>query len=179
MKKCILAAILAISFAGTAFSQVSVRTNLVYWAGGLVNAGVEYNPTQKIGVLLNAGYGPFTSKNWEHNWGGWFAEPEMRYYIDGDGHWFAGIAAIAGHYDLKSSGTGRTGSVYAGGLTGGFRTMVSKRLGVDFSLGLGYGQLKYDTYSFANGARNVDSRDVTKTGLMPIQADIVFTWKLK
>jgi hypothetical protein len=153
MKKIFGLIALIIIGANTAHAQFSARTNLFYWAGGLINAGVEYNPTPKIGLLINAGYGPLTSKSWEHNWGGWFAEPEVRYYLDEQGHWFTGVAAIAGHYDLKITDTGRTGSVYAGGVTGGYRAKLTDKLGVDFSLGLGYGQLKYDTYTFSNDTR--------------------------
>lgn len=161
------------------WGDFSIRTNLLYLVATSFNLGFEYIPrNSNIGLLLNAGYAPFGADAKEHNLGAAFISPEVRYYIDEDRKWFAGVEFLGGLYNYKLRNTGYQGSVYAGGFTGGYRITLGKAFDMDFSLGLGFGQLKYCSY-YHNGVGNVLlKKDVIKNTVMPIQAGVSLIWKI-
>lgn len=180
----------------------SLRTNLLYWAVGMLNIGVEYNPYPEVGILVNGGYAPWASDNWQHNWGGWFVAPELRVYIGKSLRWFAGAQFLAAGYNVKPAQKGYQGTLIAGGITGGYKLSLNKYLDMDFSIGVGYGQLKYDTYQHINTVNSSDAlppntsstilpnatttnqknfyinKGIVKNSFMPIQAGINLIWKI-
>ncbi len=161
-------------------TKFSLRTNLLYWLGGTPNLGVEWQPSRGVGILVNGGYAPWASNSWEHNWGGWFVAPEVRLYLGEQKRWFVGGQFLAGGFNLKPKDTGYQGTMLAGGVTGGYKMRLSKCFDMDFSLGLGYGHLEYDTYRHADNGYNVyKEKNVTKNTFMPIQAGISLIWKIK
>lgn len=157
----------------------SLRTNLLYLAATSFNLGAEWNPCNtQIGIILNGGYAPFGGDGQNRNLGAAFISPEIRYYFGEDKHWFAGVEFLAGAYNYKLRYTGYQGLVYAGGFTGGYRIELSNTFDMDFSLGLGYGKLEYDTY-YNNGEGNVlIESDIKKNTVMPIQAGVSLIWKI-
>ncbi len=166
-------------------SSFSLRTNLVYWFGGLANVGAEWNPGgTNWGVLLNAGYSPFSSENWDQNLGGWFVSPEVHYYLGESKQWFIGAQYLTGGYDVKFwdfiSETGYDGKVNAVGLLGGYRMTLSETFDMDFTLGVGYSTLKYDMYQYteADGRTYISNGSVLKSAT-PIQMGVNLIWKIK
>ncbi len=123
----------------------SLRTNLLYWLSGNINIGAEYKKNS-FGYLVNGGYSPFAKTEWNTNLGSWFIAPELRYYLGEKEAWFVGAQFLAGGYNYKLSETGYKGTMIGGGVTGGYKLTLSDRLDMDFSLGLGYGTLGYDSY---------------------------------
>ena len=161
-------------------TKFSLRTNLLYWFGGTPNLGVEWQPSRSVGILVNGGYAPFASNSWKHNLGGWFISPEVRWYVGDAKRWFVGAQFLAGGYNVKLSETGYQGTMMAGGITGGYKMRLSKCLDMDFSLGLGYGQLKYDTYRRTDSGYNVfTGKGITKNTFMPTQLGVSLIWKIK
>ncbi|MFI3261535.1 MAG: DUF3575 domain-containing protein [Rikenellaceae bacterium] len=156
----------------------SLRTNLLYWCVGNINLGVEYTKNS-FGYLINGGYSPFAKTEWNYNLGSWFVAPEIRYYLGVKEAWFVGAQFIAGGYNYKLSDTGYKGSTIGGGVTGGYKLNISEKLDMDFSLGLGYGTRKYDTYyKHENGTNVYVDKDVTKNTFMPIQLGVSLIFKL-
>lgn len=48
--------------------ELSLRTNLAYWLGSLINVGAEWNMGETpIGIVLNGGYAPFGSDSWKYS----------------------------------------------------------------------------------------------------------------
>lgn len=159
-----------------------VRTNLLYFMGGLFNVGVEYKrPESDFGFLLNGGYSPFSNDSWDKNLGGWFVSPEVRYYIPKNDSWFVGAQLLYGGYNIKlaEGKPGRQGNVLCLGAMGGYKLAISQRLAMDFTLGLGYAKLDYDSYNVVQG-RNISlDKNITKNSFLPIQGGINLIYKIK
>ncbi len=116
------------------------RTNLLYWAAGMMNLGVEYRqPESSFGFLLNLGYSFFGDTNWNHNFGGCFVAPEVRYYLPCNEQWFVGAQFLAAGFNYKLSETGKQGVAIGGGGMGGYKLTLPERFDLDFTLGIGYG----------------------------------------
>ncbi len=163
-----------------ATGNISMRANLLYWAGGLMNLGFEFkNPESRFGLLINGGYSFMGNTEWKNNMGGWFVAPEVRYYLGTEHRLFLGVQFLASGYNYKMSETGYQGDFIGGGLTGGYKLTLSKTFDLDFSLGLGYGTAKYDSYRQTDDKVNVYiDRAVKKSLFVPIQAGISLIWKL-
>jgi hypothetical protein len=116
--------------------------------------------------------------------------PEVRYYIGENKNWFIGAEGHIGEFNYKLSPTGYQGDAVGAGLTGGYKLRLNKTFDLDFSLGLGYTHLKYETYyrahyrSNGNGYTVNDSYMVRKeAGLKknlfgPTQAGVSLIWKI-
>ncbi len=163
-------------------SKINIRANLLYWTGGMMNIGVEYKQHESnFGFVLNGGYSPFGNTDWNHNLGGWFVAPEVRYYIPTNEQWFVGVELLASGYNYKLSDTGYQGSVIGGGVIGGYKLTLSDTFDMDFTLGLGYGHFEYDTYYHdeSTDTNPYIEKGITKNSLMPIQAGVNLIWKIK
>ncbi len=163
-------------------NNFTLRTNLLYWAGGMMNIGVEYKKAESnFGFLVNGGYSPFGNTNWNHSLGGWFVAPEVRYHLPRNKQWFVGAQFLAGGYNIKLSDTGRQGSVISGGVMGGYRLTLSDTFDMDFTLGLGYGHFEYDTYDHddATSTNPYIAKRVSKSSIIPIQTGVNLIWKIK
>lgn len=159
----------------------AVRTNLLYWVGASINAGAEWNPAgTSLGVVLNGGYGPVGGDHKEYSHGGWFVSPEIRYYLGESKQWFVGAEFLAGGYNFKMSDTGYQGDVISGGILGGYKIELNDTFDMDFTLGVGYGTLEYDTYYHHESGINVRTAEgVSKSCIMPIQAGVNLIWKIR
>ncbi|MFI3303078.1 MAG: DUF3575 domain-containing protein [Rikenellaceae bacterium] len=163
-------------------NNFTLRTNLLYWVGGVMNVGFEFKqPHSNFGFVLNGGYSFFGDTHWSRNMGGWFVAPEVRYYLPCNEQWFVGAQLLAAGYNVKLSDTGRQGTVLGGGIMGGYKLTLTNSFDMDFTLGVGYGHFKYDTY---NHDKPTDTnprieKDVVKNSIMPIQAGVNLIWKIK
>lgn len=166
----------------TILYNFSLRTNLLYWLGGMMNIGVEYKqPDSNFGFVLNGGYSPFGDTDWSHNLGGWFVTPELRYYLPRNEQWFVGAQFLASGYNIKLSDTGYQGTVIGGGVMSGYKLAITNSLDMDFTLGVGYGHFKYDTYYHdePTSTNPYIEKGVEKNSIMPIQAGVNLIWKIK
>lgn len=161
------------------YHRFSLRTNLLYWVGGLMNIGVEWNPANtQLGVVLNGGYSFFGGADWEHALDGWFVSPELRYYLGENDQWFVGGQFLVGGCNVKLSDTGRQGTFMGGGVMGGYKIGLSETFDMDFTLGVGYGTFDYLTYTHSNGVNVYKTKDITKSCIVPIQAGVNLIWKI-
>jgi hypothetical protein len=86
--------------------------------------------------------------------------------------WFIGIEGHIAQFNFKFKDTGYQGEAIGGGLTGGYKLRLSKVLDIDFSLGLGYTQLKYDTYHRSREVMVLKEGRVKKDFFGPTQAGV-------
>ncbi len=160
----------------------TIRTDLLYWLGGLMNLGVEYKSEQSsIGLVLNGGYSPFGHTTWNHNLGGWYLAPEIRYYLPAHKGWFVGAQGLAAGFNYKLTETGYQGSALGGGVSGGYKMRLSQRFDADFTLGVGYGHLSYDTYYHVSESEinyYID-KGMTAGIVFPVQLGINLIWRIK
>lgn len=153
--------------------RVDLRTNMLYWFCGVMNLGCEIGFTKNnLGLLINGGYSVLGGADWENSFGVWFVAPELRFYFPRNPKWFMGVELLCGEYNCKLTDTGYQGSIYGGGVTTGFRTKLSHHIDIEFSLGLGYSYLNYDTYYHKDNINVVQQWDVSRGVAMPVQAGV-------
>lgn len=160
--------------------DLSLRTNLIYLLGGVMNIGAEWRPNEtQFGVLLNGGYSPFGDTDWSHNMGGWFLSPEFRYYLPNREGWFVGAQLLAAGYNFKLSDTGRQGSLIGVGAMGGYKITLSDTFDMDFTLGVGYAHFSYDTYFRCepNEINPYIEKNLKKSTIFPLQVGVNLIWK--
>lgn len=145
--------------------DISLRTNLLYWAALAPNLGAEWRPgligesvlsgyPGRLGILLNGAWTSITWDNRNRKYRWWTVNPEIRWYIDSEQRWYAGVEFHTGQYNMKFGDTGRQGRYNGGGITGGYYLPLSRYWGLDFSLALGYTGFRYDKYE------RIDNQDV-------------------
>jgi hypothetical protein len=161
------------------FSPLQIRTNLLLWAVATPNLGVEWRPSSSLGLLVNGVYSHWIWSDNDKHHRTWLVQPEIRWYPGASKQWFIGLEGHLAQFNLKFSGTGYQGDAVGGGFTGGYRLQLSKYFDMDFSLGLGYTQLRYDTYYRSNGVMVRKESNLKKNVFAPTQLGASFIWKLK
>lgn len=158
--------------------KFALRTNALYWLGLMPNLGVEWRPSERVGIVVNGGYAMWKKDSWEHNWAGWFVAPEVRIYLGEKMNWFVGPQLLAGSFNLKPGDKGYQGDVLAGGVMGGYRMKLSRCWDVDFTLGVGYVHLEYESYRREGNMNAYINDNLEKNTVLPIQAGVNFIWKI-
>lgn len=155
-----------IAHAGSNF-YMSVSTNMLYDAAALPNIGVEFYLGKRFSVNAGWMYGWWDSKTKNRFWRAYGGQIGGRYWFGGmaqrkplTGH-HVGIYAQTLLYDFEWGGKGyMSGSprhdifnhpTWGGGVEYGFALPVSRRLNIDFSLGLGYLGGRYYEYEPLDG----------------------------
>jgi hypothetical protein len=156
----------------------SLRTNLLYWAVALPNLGVEWKPSESTGILLNGAQNHWVWSDENKQYRTWLLQPEIRRYFGENRQWFAGVEGHIGELNFKFDDTGYQGNVLGGGIIGGYHLRLSKRCDMDFSLGLGYTQLKYETYYRSNNVIVHKKSNMQKNIFAPTQAGVSLIFKL-
>jgi hypothetical protein len=161
--------------------KLFIRANLLYWLVALPNIGIEYKPTENFGILVNGGWNHFTWNDEYSVVSAYFVQPEIRRYFGESRRWFIGLEGHVGQFNIKLSKDkdGAQGDFYGGGFTGGYRLRLSRIFDMDFSLGLGYTNLKYEKYYRSNGVFVVKENNLKKDFFGPSQAGISLIWKIK
>ena len=93
-------------------------------------------------------------------------------------NWFVGPQLLAGGFNLKPGDKGRQGDVLAGGVMGGYRMKLAHCWDIDFTLGIGYGHLEYDTYRRDGDLNAYINSNAKKNTVIPLQAGVSFIWKI-
>lgn len=194
IKKKIAAIALAVMFLPlTAFSQVAIKTNLLYDATTTPNLGVEVGVGKKNTLQLFYGLNPWTFKSetkGERKAKHWLLMPEYRWWTCSkfNGHFF-GVHAMGGQFnaanvDLPLPGTffkgenlrqgvrdNRYEGWFAGvGVTYGYQWILGRHFNLEAEIGVGYNHVWYDKFEcgecgakVANGGTNYVG--ITKLGL--------------
>lgn len=160
--------------------DITFHTNLLYLSRGLFNVGAEWKPNidLPIGVVLNMGYSPFGSKNWEHSLGGWFISAQGRYYMPMNESLFAGVNITTGGYNIKTGDTGYQGNITSVGIMGGYKVTISPAFDLEFTLGVGFGWMHYDTYYHEDGYNVEKQMDINRSCIVPTSTGITLIWKI-
>ena len=160
--KRITSLILLYFFAVTAYGQYfGVKSNVLYDLTSSVNLGVEIGFGRKVSLDVSGNYNPWTfgaNRKIQH----WLVQPELRLWSCETfaGHFF-GVHGIAGHADVSGlklpfklyeslNSDGHKGYFYGGGVAYGYQWILSQRWGFEATVGVGYINVKYDTYSVAD-----------------------------
>lgn len=131
----------------------ALRTNLLRWATLTPDLGVEWRISRHVGVAVN---GTYTSWSWsdkDRRYALWEISPEVRWYLGASKRGYMGAMFHAGSFNYKFSETGKMGDLVGGGLVGGYRLPVGRRLALDFAAGVGCTHADYDTYRVIDDVR--------------------------
>jgi hypothetical protein len=158
----------------------SIRTNLLYWLATVPNIGVEYRPSNAVGILVNGGWNHWIWKDQYAHDRTFFVQPEVRWYLGKTKQWFVGMEGHIGQFNFKfGEDDGRQGDFRGAGLTGGYRLQLSRYFDMDFSLGLGYTNLKYETYTRTGSVFVRKEGNLAKNVFFPAQAGVSLIYKFK
>lgn len=165
MKRVLILITLCLGAMGSAWAQgvVGIKTNLLY--GGYTytpNLGLEIGLGKRTTLELTGGYNPWNLdglKNDNKKLVHWLAQAEFRYFLCErfNGHFF-GVHALGGQYNIAGHelplllGKGskdfrHEGSALGAGISYGYQLVMGKRWNLEFTIGIGYANLRYDKYN--------------------------------
>lgn len=166
-------------------NRFSIRTNLLYDAFLLPSLGVEWRVNECWSVKLDGSYSFWGDEKSEVQ-KIWLLNPEVRHYMGEAKRFYVGVSGNYGEYNiykgmlgnLISKDTGYQGTLWNAGLTAGYQLPLTCNLSLDFNIGLGYGQFKYDSFDVQNEVRIYKEKDQTKNRFAPTQAGISLVWRI-
>lgn len=155
----------------------ALRTNLLRWATLTPDLGVEWRIGNTVGIVVNGSYTSWSWNDKDRRYGLWEVSPEVRYYIGKEKRGYVGAMYKAGSFNYKFSETGKQGDIMGGGITGGYQMKLNKTLAIDFSLGVGYLNADYDTYTVIDGVRVRQGKE-SKNWWGPVSAGVTLVWTI-
>lgn len=140
---------------------LSLHTNGLYWLAAMPNIGAEIQTDWGVSLSLDYIGAWWNKRSSNHFYSAYGIQTELRYYPDAldnyapyRGHHF-GIYGQLLTYDFEFGGTGyqapKFTDTYAVGLAYGYTKVLSRRLSLDFTVGLGYFRSKYSIYKPSDG----------------------------
>lgn len=192
MKRLLTLLILSLTVVSSAMAQgeVGVKTNLLYGAGAFTpNLGVEIGLGRRTTLDISGGYNWFNldgKKNDNKKLVHWMVQPEFRYFLceKFNGHFF-GVHALYSQYNIGGHnlpmlfGKGSDAYRHEGWATGagisyGYQLMLGRSWNLEFNIGVGYAQLKYDKYDCPKCGEKVGTE--TKHYFGPTKAGVSLIW---
>lgn len=192
MKKLLTLLILSLTAVSSALAQgeVGIKTNLLYGGYALTpNLGVEIGLGKRTTLDISGSYNWFNldgKKNNNKKLVHWMVQPEFRYFLceKFNGHFF-GVHALYSQYNIgghnlpmlfgKGSKDFRHQGWAAGaGVSYGYQLMLGRSWNLEFNIGVGYAQLKYDKYECKNCGDKVGKE--TKHYFGPTKAGVSLIW---
>lgn len=158
-------------------SYLALKTNVPLLAVGIENLAVEMDIRKQMTLDI-----PVMWSLWDmsqkHGIRILAIQPEVRWWTTktGEGHFF-GLHAHAGLYNVKWNdyryqSTGRP--LWGLGVSYGYKVNLTRHLGVDLTIGVGYSNMKYNRYyNIENGAQ-IDVRSTSYFGLSRAGASLVY-----
>ena len=157
---------------------LALKTNVLYDACALLNLAVEMQVSKKITVEL-----PLTCSLWdlgsEHGVRTVALQPEARWWMGneaGRGH-FVGLHAHVAWFNVKWNDNRYQDvdrPLLGAGLSYGYKLPLSEHWGAEFTLGLGYANMKYDTYYNVDNGALLDTRVRHYWGVTRVGASLVY-----
>ena len=157
---------------------MALKTNVAYDAIGVLNLDYEVQVHSRMTVDIPV------------MWSLWDAkpdkalrmaaiQPELRWWMGeetGKGHFF-GLHAHVAWYNLKWNDRRYqdTGRPWAGvGLSYGYKLPLSEHWGAEFTVGVGYANMKYDTYYNIDNGAQIDTRVRNYFGPTKVGVSLVY-----
>lgn len=192
MKRLLTTLILSLSAVVSASAQgeVGIKTNLLYGGYALTpNLGVEIGLGRRTTLDISGGYNWFNldgDRNNNKKLVHWMVQPEFRYFLceKFNGHFF-GVHALYSQYNIGGHnlpmlfGNGAADYRHEGwaagaGLSYGYQLMLGRSWNLEFNIGVGYAQLRYDKYLCPKCGDKVGTE--TKHYFGPTKAGVSLIW---
>lgn len=171
----------------------AVKTNMLYDAAITPNIGVEFYLAPNFALNANWAYAWWHNDKSSFYWRAYGGDAELRYYIapwrnrkDCINHAFEGhhigLYGLMATYDYEFGNNGQQAPKwsYGGGVAYGYSKKLTKRLNIDFTLGLGclYGKYhKYEPSTIKNDDYYWLSTQKRKYW-GPTKAEVSLVWKI-
>lgn len=163
----------------------AVKTNLLYDAALVPNVGLEFFFRERWSVALNWMYAWWKTDRRHYYWRVYGGDAEARYWLGSDGYGprrsghHLGVYAQMGTFDFELGGRGylvdRWG--YGGGLSYGYSLPLTRRLNLDFSIGVGVFHGLFKEYLPIDG-RYVWQVTKKRNWIGPTKAEVSLVWHL-
>lgn len=156
---------------------VAVKSNLVYWAGAVMNLGAEVQFNEHISLDMPLNWSLWDIER-EHGVRLVLFQPEARWWMKGvgEGH-FVGVQAHVGAFNVKwnedryqTSGRPLLGA----GITYGYSFPFSEHWGAEFLIGVGYANMKYNQYYNIDNGAQTETGNYNYWGITRLGASIVY-----
>lgn len=164
------------------FEGFTLRTNALYLLATTLNAGVGWESEIGLGVIVSGAWAGWQMdiQSDTKRYKMWLVSPEVRYYFGARKRLFAGVAGYIGQFNVKfKEGEAFQGDLLGGGVTLGYRMQFTDRFGMEFSLGGGYADLRYESYTIQNGYDMRGRSDLQDGYFGPTNAGITLVWKIR
>lgn len=169
----------------TAFS---LHTNGIYWLAAVPNVGMEIQTDWGLALSLDYMGAWWNKRSSDHFYSAYGIQTELRYYPDAldnyapyRGHHF-GIYGQLLTYDFEFGGTGyqapKLTDTYAFGLAYGYTKVLSRRLSLDFTVGLGYFRTQYTKYKPYGDNQYMKTISSTSTFFGPTRLEVNLVWNI-
>lgn len=160
-------------------TAIFIHTNLLYWLIATPNLGIEWIPDaeKQWSVLLNGAWTHWEWKDGTRKYRMWMVSSEVRRYLSD--RWFVGGELHVGEMNIKLDDTGRQGTYFGAGATGGYRLPISSKFDIDFTLGLGYTRFNKESYKMVDGLHVGTKAKIGQNLWGPTQAGVILRYKLK
>lgn len=158
--------------------QFALKSNLAYDAAAMLNLAFEMTVRPHISVEIPVVWSLWDLER-EHGLRLVGIQPEARYWLDerADRGHFAGVHVHAAWYNVKWNDTRYqdTGRPLLGaGLTYGYRLPLGEHWAAELALGLGYANMKHDTYYNIDNGAWLDTRRRNYWGVTKLVANLVY-----
>lgn len=158
---------------------ISLRTNVVSWIVLIPNVGLEYRPSNNLGLLVNGSYARWTWDDQNNYHSLWKVSPQVRLYLGDLKDSYVGIEGQVGYYNFRYSPEyGIQGEFIGGGLSCGHQFYVAKNLMVDIGFSLGYLYLHKTEEHARVDRKNVLLDRYNHCYWGPTALNMSFVWKI-
>lgn len=168
--------------------EVTIKTNLAYWATTTPNLGMEFALGKKSTLEISGGFNPFEfsdNKRFKH----WLVQPEYRWWFceTFNGH-FLGVHAHGAQFNVGGWDIpiGRLdvfkdkryeGYLYGGGLSYGYQWVLSNRWNFEFNIGAGYARIHYNEYPCKDCGTKQDEGNYNYWGVTKAELSFIYIIK--
>lgn len=157
--------------------KFGLHSNLLYSLAVTPNLGIEIKYKNNLSAVINGLWMHLDWKEGDRCYRIWSIMPEVRYYLQNNNNFYVGIMFNVGQLNFKFNETGNQGNFMGGGITGGYIFNIKERFKLDFGLGFGYLNYKYETYNFINEI-NIRKDSGTNNLWIPIKIGITLIWNI-
>ena len=158
---------------------MALKTNIAYDAVAVLNLDYEVQVHPRMTLDIPVMWSLWDAQR-EHALRTVALQPELRWWMGsetGRGHFF-GLHAHAAWFNLKWDDTRYqdTGRPLVGaGLSYGYKLPIGEHWGAEFTIGLGYANMKYNTYYNVENGAQIDTRIRNYWG--PTKAGVTLVYK--
>lgn len=195
MKYLLYVSIALLSMISISGHGQAIKTNIPLTLAGTPNLGVEFTIGNQLAINVEGLWMPYLFKKSESVLRGFQTNAEVRYYIKPkyyhtnnlfDGFYIGPYAMYANYNigfnrkDPVESNNRYVGWALSSGISLGYKLYLSRKLRIDFNLGIGYAHLQYDIYSLGKEhAEYPRSLKDTKMWIGPTKLGIHLVYNLK